>query len=110
MALQIVDLLEAVARDSGHATTRLRVDGGAASNNLLMQTQADLLGVNVDRPPMLEATGLGAALVAGLGAGVFQSLEDLGSNWSLERRFEPEATLVWRREQMARWSDAITRC
>ena len=85
IALQIVDLLDAMAADSGAPLQRLRVDGGAAANNLLMQIQSDLLKVVIDRPPMLEATGLGAALIAGLGAGVIPSIEALERRWSAER-------------------------
>lgn len=110
VALQIVDLLHAMADDSRRSIEALRVDGGAAANDLLMQTQADLLGVGVDRPPMLEATGLGAALVAGLGSGVYSSLEDLRQKWSLERRFEPLRDEVWRGERMSAWARAVERC
>ena len=110
IALQIVDLLSAIASDSGSAIERLRVDGGAAANNLLMQTQADLLGVRIDRPPMLEATGLGAALIAGLGVGIFTSLDDLQATWTLERSFEPAQDEAWRNDWMARWAQATTRC
>jgi glycerol kinase len=109
IALQIVDLLTAVGADSGRTIETLRVDGGAAANNLLMQTQADLLGVAVDRPPMLEATGLGAALVAGLGAGHFRSLEAIGATWQLERRFTPERDQPWRDQQKKRWANAVAR-
>jgi len=110
IALQIVDLLEAMSEDSGRPIDTLRVDGGAAANNLLMQTQADLLGCRVDRPPMLEATGMGAALVAGLGVGLFENLDDLVAQWRLERRFEPQRDEGWRNERRAVWDRAVSRC
>jgi glycerol kinase len=110
IALQIVDLLKAMSADSGTTINRLRVDGGAAANDLLMQTQADLLGVSVDRPSMLEATGLGAALVAGLGSGLFHSLDDLRHTSSQERCFDAEQNDAWRQGQMKRWADAVARC
>jgi glycerol kinase len=110
IALQIVDLLSAVAGDRAQAIDTLRVDGGAAANNLLMQTQADLLGVTVDRPPMLEATGLGAALVAGLGAGHFSSLDTIADGWQLQQRFRPQKDDGWRNRQKERWANAVERC
>jgi glycerol kinase len=110
IALQVVDLLDAMAADSGLAIESLRVDGGAAANDLLMQTQADLFGVAVDRPPMLEATGLGAGLVAGLGAGIFAGLADISASWRLERRFEVGRDQPWRRAQKERWDACVSRC
>ena len=110
IALQIVDLLDAMAADSGAPLQRLRVDGGAAANNLLMQIQSDLLTVVIDRPPMLEATGLGAALIAGLGAGVIPSIEALERRWSAERQFTPRRDDAWRQDQKARWLVATQSC
>ena len=107
IALQIVDLLEAAMADCPAPLARLRVDGGAAANNLLMQTQSDLLNVSVDRPPMLESTGLGAALVAALGVGAMKNLEALSDRWALERRFTPQQDAAWRSMQRRRWEDAV---
>lgn len=109
VALQIVDLLGAALADCPAELTCLRVDGGAAANNLLMQTQADLLGVAVDRPPVLESTGLGAALVAALGVGAIENLEALRSGWLLEQRFTPSRDASWRTEQLQRWADAVAK-
>ena len=86
---------------------RLAVDGGAAANDLLCELQADQLGVPVERPSILETTGLGAAFLAGLGTGVWSSTEELRSTWELDRRFEP----VGPRDEAAhrRWRDAVHR-
>ena len=110
IALQIVDLLDAITADSGVCINRLRVDGGAAANNLLMQTQSDLLHVPIDRPPMLEATGLGAALVAGLGVGFLGSLERLKTDWNAEKIFYPTKDESWREIQKRAWEQATERC
>ena len=110
IALQIVDLLDAIAADSRAPLARLRVDGGAAANDLLMQTQSDLLNVSIDRPPMLEATGLGAALVAGLGVGLFGSLDALSDHWQSEQQFSPQRDHAWRTEQRQGWASATERC
>jgi glycerol kinase len=110
IALQIVDLLDAIAADADASVARLRVDGGAAANDLLMQTQSDLLAVTIDRPPMLEATGLGAALVAGLGVGVFDSLDALSDHWRSEKSFSPARNEDWRAEQRQQWARATERC
>ncbi len=107
IALQIVDLLDAAMTDCPVPLTRLRVDGGAAANNLLMQTQSDLLNVDVDRPPMLESTGLGAALVAALGVGSIQHLDEVRQRWALERRFTPQRDDEWRTSQRTRWETAV---
>ena len=110
IALQIVDLLDAITADSGVSINRLRVDGGAAANNLLMQTQSDLLHVPIDRPPMLEATGLGAALVAGLGVGFLSSLDRLKGDWNAEKSFYPTRDESWREAQKRAWAKATERC
>jgi glycerol kinase len=83
------DILEAMAADLGAPLTELRVDGGAAANNLLMQLQADLSGVPLARPQHLESTALGAAMLAGLGAGLWPSLDDLRRVYPLDRTFKP---------------------
>jgi glycerol kinase len=89
IAFQVADLLDAMRADSGADVSELRVDGGAARNNLLLQFQADVLGVPVVRPAMTETTALGAAYLAGLAVGVWKSPEDIAGQWRVERRFEP---------------------
>lgn len=111
IALQSTALLQAMSADStahgGMAVSELRVDGGACVNDLLMQIQADLLGIPVIRPSNVETTALGAAYLAGLHAGVYQGLGELESKWQLERVFEPN----WSRDQaqakMAAWESAV---
>lgn len=89
MAYQTKDVLGAMEADSGIKLAALKVDGGAVANNMLMQFQADILGVPVDRPQVIETTALGAAYLAGLAVGVWGSKEDLVSSWKLQNRFEP---------------------
>lgn len=91
IALQIADLLRAMSADIGGPLKVLRVDGGAAANDLLMQLQADLLGVPIARPTMLEATALGAVFLAGLGAGVWSDTAALSAAWQQDREFTPHA-------------------
>ena len=90
LAYQTRDVLEAMEADSGTKLTALKVDGGASANNLLLQFQADILGVPVDRPQIIETTALGAAYLAGLAVGVWNSKDDLKNSWQLETRFNPE--------------------
>ncbi|MBQ2136764.1 MAG: glycerol kinase, partial [Selenomonas sp.] len=89
LAYQTRDVLEAMEADSGEKLSALKVDGGAVSNNLLMQFQADILDVPVDRPQITETTALGAAYLAGLAVGVWTSKEELRNSWKLDYRFEP---------------------
>jgi len=89
IALSCADLLDAMERDLGRRLTELRVDGGAAANDLLMQTQADLLQCRVVRPEGIETTALGAAILAGVGSGWFGSLDDAAAAWRQDRTFEP---------------------
>jgi len=89
MAYQTKDVLSAMEADSHIKLAALKVDGGATANNVLMQFQADLLGVPVDRPQIIETTALGAAYLAGLAVGVWASKEDLKHSWKLDNRFEP---------------------
>ena len=86
IAFEVRDVMETLPD-----TTTLRVDGGAAANDLLLQLQADQLGIPVERPDLLETTGLGAAFLAGLGTGVWSSTDELTATWRLDRRFEPSA-------------------
>ncbi len=109
IAFQTADLIEAMQRDSGQALSELRVDGGAARNDLLMQFQADLLGVPVLRPVNTETTAFGAGAFAGLGAGLWQSTEELGALWRLDRRFEPDMSRDEAQTRRARWHQAVER-
>jgi glycerol kinase len=109
IAFQVADLSDAMTADSGIALTELRVDGGAATNDTLMQIQADLLGAPVIRPAVTETTALGAAYLAGLAAGVWASVETLTNQWQVERRFEPQLEPTRARELRARWAEAVKR-
>ena len=109
IAFQSAEVLEAMQKDAGEALKELRVDGGAAANDLLMQFQADLLGVPVVRPRVLETTALGAAYLAGLTVDLWKSREELASHWQAERRFTPQMSAEKREELMARWRDAVSR-
>ena len=109
IAFQVADVLVAMQQDAQGPLTELRVDGGASGNDMLMQFQADLLGVPVLRPVVRETTALGAALMAGLGAGVFSSMDELAGLWQLERRFEPSMSQAVREEHLARWHQAVAR-
>ena len=86
-----------MAADAGERLGVLRVDGGAATNDLLLQLQADVLGVPVERPVVAETTALGAAYLAGLAIGYWDGLDDIASNWALDRRFEPSMSADRRR-------------
>jgi len=89
------------------AVTELRVDGGACVNNLLMQFQADLLGIPVVRPQVIETTALGAAYLAGLATGVYGGLDELSSQWQVERRFLPTLPREQAQDLMANWERAV---
>jgi glycerol kinase len=111
IAYQSAALLLAMSRDAvesgGAPVSELRVDGGACVNNLLMQFQADLLGIPVVRPAVVETTALGAAYLAGLSAGVYQSTDELTELWVAERRFMPTLAPSRAQELMARWEHAV---
>jgi glycerol kinase len=109
IAFQSAELLEAMQKDSGEKLSELRVDGGAAANDLLMQFQADLLGVPVARPKVLETTALGAAYLAGLTVDLWKSREEVASHWQLDRRFEPSMSRDVAAAKMARWREAVAR-
>jgi glycerol kinase len=109
IAHQVADVLAAMEGDSGVAVSELRVDGGAADNDLLMQMQADLGGVPVARPTVRETTALGAAYLAGLAVGVWRSPEDVGSHWQMERVFEPTKDVEKTAEMRALWAKAVER-
>ncbi|MBK7469462.1 MAG: glycerol kinase GlpK [Betaproteobacteria bacterium] len=109
IALQSAEVLDAMQADSGITLTELRVDGGAAANNLLLQCQADLLGVPVVRPRMLETTALGAAYLAGLATGYWSTPADIEANWQVDRRFEPAMSRIVAAGLRARWSRGVAR-
>jgi glycerol kinase len=109
IAFQSAELLEAMQKDSGQQLSELRVDGGAAANDLLMQFQADILGVPVVRPKVLETTALGAAYLAGLHTGVWQSREEIAAQWQMDRRFTPGMPREEAARLTGRWHEAVTR-
>lgn len=109
MAYQTRDVLDAMQLDSGVPLAQLKVDGGAAVNNGLMQFQADVLGVPVRRPVVAETTALGAAYLAGLAVGYWTDQQDVARNWALDREFVPSMASAERDRLYARWKKAVTR-
>ncbi len=109
IAFQTADLISAMQADAGQPLAELRVDGGAARNDLLLQFQADLLGVPVLRPNNTESTAFGAAALAGLAVGFWRSQEELAASWTLERRFEPRMSATDAGARRARWTEAVAR-
>jgi glycerol kinase len=109
IAYQTRDLIEAMQADSGQKLAELRVDGGAAANDFLMQFQADVLGCRILRPVDTETTALGAAYLAGVAAGVWKNTSELESFWRVERTFEPQMSAGARDELYAGWKNAVTK-
>jgi glycerol kinase len=109
IAYQSADLLSAMEKDAGLALPELRVDGGATASNLLMQFQADLLGVPVVRPRVHETTALGAAYLAGLAVGYWKDPGDVKANWQVDRTFEPSMARAQAAEMRSRWEKAVER-
>lgn len=109
MCYQTRDVLAAMTADSGVDVTTLRVDGGAVVNNLLMQFQADILGVPVQRPKVAETTALGAAYLAGLAVGFWSSQQEVAEQWAIDRTFEPQMSSSQREELYACWKRAVER-
>jgi len=107
IAFQTCDVIEAVEADSGVTLSELRVDGGAAANDLLLQIQADLLGRDVVRPAVLETTALGAAYLAGLATGFWKDGTDVSKNWRVDRRFSPQMATDRRDAMYAGWKRAV---
>src|SRR5438552_6707348 len=109
IAFQTCDVIDAIEADSGVTLSELRVDGGAAANDLLLQIQADLLGRDVVRPAVLETTALGAAYLAGLASGFWRDASDVSKNWRIDRRFSPQMAADRRVEMYAGWKRAVER-
>ncbi|MDB5296366.1 MAG: glycerol kinase [Phycisphaerales bacterium] len=109
IAFQVADVLDLMQRDAGIPIAELRADGGAAANDLLLQFQADVLGVPVVRPRVTETTALGAAYLAGLAVGFWSGPEDVRANWQVERRFEPSLSPADRDHRRSRWNEALQR-
>jgi glycerol kinase len=109
IAFQVADVLDVMREDSGITLNELRVDGGASCNNLLMQFQADMLGVPVVRPKIVETTALGAAYLAGLATGFWKSFDDVRRAWHVERVFEPQKSADEVAHRRGRWREALQR-
>src|SRR5205823_3820430 len=109
IALQTMDVLKAMEADAGIKLKELRVDGGASANDLLMQLQADLLGVSVVRPKVAETTALGAAYLAGLAVGYWKSQADIARQWQVDKKFTPAMKPVARKQIANGWERALGR-
>ena len=109
VCFQTRDLLDAMTADGAHSTAALRIDGGMVINNWVVQELANILGVTVDRPEVTETTALGAAYLAGLQLGIFDSLEHIAKHWACERTFSPQMSEEKRDELYDGWLDAIRR-
>lgn len=109
MALQNVDILMAMEKDLGRKMREVRVDGGAAANNLLMQMQADFLGVKINRPKMIETTVAGAAFLAGLGVGLWPDLAGIEKVWKTDKMFDPALSKAGRAARLKSWHEAVAR-
>ena len=109
IALQTCDVVDAMVSDLGEALGTMKVDGGASVNDGLMQFQADMLDVLVRRPVVAETTALGAAYLAGLAVGVWDSLEDIASNWVLDKEFRANGSAEFRQRRQSRWHKAVSR-
>ena len=109
LCYQINDVLTAMEADSGIAMTALKVDGGACANNYLMQTMADISSLPVKRPCCVETTALGAAYLAGLAVGYWESVGEIRKQWQAEHIFEPAADRTQIAKAVAGWEDAVRR-
>ncbi|QDS91358.1 Glycerol kinase [Roseimaritima multifibrata] len=109
IAFQVADVLDAMKKDSGVCIEELRVDGGAAANDLLMQFQADIIGVKVVRPKIIETTAAGAAYVAGLSSGFWKGNEEIAKIWQTDRVFMPQMPKAEAKRRRARWAEALER-
>ena len=109
IAFQTMDIVQAMEKDAGCPLKELKVDGGATANNLMMQFQADILGTSVIRPQVTETTALGAAYLAGLAVGYWDSIDHIKSQWGVEKEFTPQADAEKVEALKAGWADAIRR-
>src|ERR1700678_176307 len=109
IAYQVADILLAMTADSGVKLAELRVDGGASKNNLLMQFQADILGIPVVRPSDTETTALGSAYLAALAVGYYKSLEEVAAHWAMDRTFAPKMSADQRQKLQSEWNKALGR-
>src|SRR5205085_6808081 len=109
IAYQVRDVLDAMAADAGGGSRALRVDGGAAANDTLLQFQADILGVPVERPVVAETTAPGAAYLAGLAVGYWKDEDEIRQNWALDRRFDPSMDEASRAKLYKGWKKAVER-
>jgi glycerol kinase len=109
MCYQTRDVLEAMTADSGDSLKALRVDGGASINNLLMQFQADILGVPVQRPKIAETTALGSAYLAGIAVGFWADTKEVSAYWALDREFTPHMSQDQREDYYSNWKRAVER-
>jgi glycerol kinase len=109
MAYQTRDLVDAMQQDAGIPLGGLKVDGGASTNDSLMQFQADLLGVSIRRPVIAETTALGAAYLAGLAVGYWNGPDEIARLWALDRQFDPQIPPERRQAMCARWHEAVRR-
>jgi len=107
LAYQTVDIAKAMELDSGLDIAALKVDGGACANSFLMQFQSDMLGCDVYRPSCIETTALGAAYLAGLAVGYWADIEDIKSNWAIDRVFSPVMEKELREEKLKGWNKAV---
>ena len=108
IAYQSKDVMETMIKDSGIPITEMRVDGGAAKNNFLMQFQSDILNIEIKRPKVSETTALGAAYLAGLATGFWESIEDIKANWLLDKSYEPKMEDAERDVLYHGWEKAVT--
>lgn len=109
MAYQSAEVLFAMQKEINSSLSSLRVDGGASANNFLLQFQSDILGLSLSRPACVESTAWGAASLAGLSAGVFESLDELRAQWKIDREFEPEMSAEQRSQLLDGWRNAVER-
>ncbi len=109
MAFQSRDVFEAMENDSGVKLTGLRVDGGATGSAMMLQFQADLLGVKVQKPKVAETTALGAAYLAGLAVGFWKDQSDVTKNWALDKEYKPKMKPDTRTKHISAWQDAVRR-
>jgi glycerol kinase len=109
IALQVADLADAMRSDAASSLHELRVDGGASVNDVLLQYQADIMQLPVERPKVTETTALGAAYLAGLGTGIWKRLDEISHHWQIDRRFEPQMSADEAASIRARWHEAVKR-